>query len=105
MTLLLILGMSFITFINRYAFFIQAFIYEPGDNAKRFLSYSTYAILTAIWAPIIFSFQPEKGVSIAGWDYLIAASAAALMSLIRIHSLFVVIISVGIFFLLRFYPT
>jgi len=49
MTWLIILGMACITFINRYAFLSKSFYYKPSNKMLRFLSYSSYAILTAIW--------------------------------------------------------
>jgi len=103
-TSLLIVGMSVITFVNRFAFFSQMIKYQPSVKAKRFLSYSSYAILTAIWAPIVFSAgsASEFGFSHAGLDYLLASVLAAVLSIARIKSIFVVLLSTGLFFSLRY---
>lgn len=97
----LLLGMSLITFWNRYAFFSEAVRFQPGVRLKRFLSYSSYAILTAIWTPILFNYNQSSGFDNAGSDYLIAASVAAVLAFLKLPSLVVVLISTGLFFLLR----
>lgn len=120
MTWLTIFGMACITYLNRFAFFSAKMRYKPGDKLKRFLSFSSLAVLTAIWAPIVFRIdlfgtsvvQPDTSLtaaissvapvfSIVGWDYLIATVAAIVMSMARFHSLLVVLISTSLFFLLR----
>jgi len=101
MTWVLIAGMTVITFANRYAFFAKAISYVPSERMRRFLSYSSYAILTSIWAPIIFNVDYQKGFSHAGWDYLFAGTVAAILSLMRVKSIVVVILSAAIFFGLR----
>ncbi|MEM7360642.1 MAG: AzlD domain-containing protein [Pseudomonadota bacterium] len=97
----LLLGMTAITFYNRYAFFARSLRYQPGEKARRFLSFSSYAILTSIWTPILFGYSPSSGLSVTGLDYLLAASAAALMTLFGVRSIFVVLISTAMFFVLR----
>ena len=103
MTWLLIIGMSVITFANRYAFFVKALGYLPSENMRRFLSYSSYAILTSIWTPILFEFDYQAGFSHAGWDYLLAGTVAASLSLMRVRAIVVVVLSAAIFFGLRFF--
>ena len=93
--------MSLITFWNRFAFFSENARLQPGVRLKRFLSYSSYAILTAIWAPILFNYDQLSGFGHAGSDYLIAASVAAVLSFLKLPSIVVVLISTGLFFLLR----
>lgn len=108
MTWLTILGMACITYLNRFVFLMQGIRYNPSDRLKRFLSFSSLAVLTAIWAPIVFvsddvfSSQPFA-IGIAGWDYLVATLVAIALSLARCHSLLVVVISAGLFFALRLY--
>ena len=97
----LLIGMSIITFWNRFAFFSESVRFQPGIRLKRFLSYSSYAILTAIWAPILFNYDQSSGFDYAGSDYLIAASVAAVLSFLKLPSIVVVLISTGLFFLLR----
>lgn len=97
----LLFGMSLITFWNRYAFFSESVRFQPGVRLKRFLSYSSYAILTAIWTPILFNYNQHSGFDNAGLDYLIATSVAAVLSILKLPSIVVVLISTGLFFLLR----
>lgn len=97
-----IFGMACITFINRYAFLTTSFNYVPNEKFKRLLSYSSYSVLTAIWTPIVFQVDQHWAVSVAGMDYLIACSLAALMSLCRLPSLLTVILSASVFFGIRF---
>lgn len=99
--------LALITFWNRAAFFTVKLRYQPGSEVRRFLSYSSYAVLTAIWAPILFQFDYEKTqmagqLSIAGVDYLIAATVAAALTLMRVKSIIVVLLSTALFFVLRF---
>ena len=98
----LLMGMTVITFANRYAFFAQIIRYQPSEQVQRFLSYSSYAVLTAIWAPIVFDYNPNQGVGHAGLDYLIASALAAFLSFIRVKSIVVVLTSIGAFFLIRY---
>ena len=102
MNWLIIIGMTFITFLNRYAFFTQWVRYQPNQHVRRFLGYSSYAILTAIWAPIIFSYDIELGFRHAGIDYVVAAIVAILLTTMRLPSIVVVLISTGLFFCIRF---
>lgn len=98
-----IFGMAIITFVNRYAFLTNTFNYEPGEKFKRLLGYSSYSVLTAIWAPIIFQINSSYSFSIAGLDYLIAGTLAAVMTFCRIPALLSVIVSATVFFGIRFY--
>lgn len=97
-----IIGMAFITYINRYAFLTNSFNYVPNEKIKRLLSYSSYSVLTAIWAPIVFQVDINGRFAVTGMDYLIACSLAAIMSLCRMPSLLTVILSAVVFFGIRF---
>lgn len=99
----LLISLAAITFWNRFIFLAENVRFKPGAELKRFLGYSSYAILTAIWAPILFQYQPGVGLAISGWDYLIAASVAALLAIIKLRSILVVLISAGLFFCLRLF--
>ena len=60
-------------------------------------------MLTAIWAPIVFNFDPDQGtLGHAGSSYLIASLLAAVLSFARIPSILVVITSISAFFLIRY---
>lgn len=99
--------MALITFVNRYAFFVEGLRYQPSVKVKRFLSYSSYAVLTSIWAPILFQLDFREGslagLSYAGLDYLIAASLAAVLTMLYVRSIIVVLLSSGVFFCLRLF--
>lgn len=97
-----ILGMAAITFVNRYAFFAQWLRFKPNEQMLRFLSFSSYAILTAIWAPIIFQFDSTQGFSYAGIDYLVATILAVIMAVLKTPSIAIVVVCTVLFFTLRF---
>ncbi|MFT5571906.1 MAG: branched-subunit amino acid transport protein [Cryomorphaceae bacterium] len=98
-----IFAMAGITFYNRYAFFARALAYQPSAGLKQFLGYSSAAVLTSIWAPIVFQVDSSFTFSHAGWDYLIAATLAALLSFARVLSIVTVMLSAATFFGLRFF--
>lgn len=97
--------MTVITFVNRYAFFVESLRYQPSSSVKRFLAYSSYAVLTSIWMPILFQLDRSDGwnISLAGIDYLIAAGLAAALTIFHVRSIIVVLVSAGTFFCLRFF--
>ena len=103
MSWFIILGMACITFINRYAFFSDGFQYKPSKKMLRFLSFSSYSMLTAIWLPIIIQFDPAKGFDHSGYDYIIATALATVMAIFKVPSIVIVIFSSGLFFVLRFF--
>lgn len=95
-----IILLASITFANRFMFLAKSVRYVPSLRAQRFLSYSIYAILTSIWAPILFRIE-DQVLTIAGFDYLLATLAAALLTLLRLPSIAVVLSSALVFILLR----
>ncbi len=103
MTSCLLLSLALITFFNRYAFFSTMVRYTPGPGVRKFLSYSSFAVLTAIWAPLVFNFSPTEGVGTAGLDYLLATLLAAVLTITRVRSILVVLLSTACFFSLRFW--
>lgn len=54
MILLSILAMTLIVFLSRYLFLEPAIPLRLNTTAQRILRYSSPAVLTAIWAPIVF---------------------------------------------------
>lgn len=97
----IILGMAVITFLNRYFFLAKSISIKPSESFRRFLSFSSLAVLTALWTPIVFRLDSDLSWNIAGWDYLIASLIAVVLCLARASSLMVVIVSTAAFFLLR----
>ena len=98
----LLISLALITFVNRFAFFTETIRFTPGAKIRKLLSYSSYAVLTAIWMPIIFQFKAGEGLSVAGLDYLLGVILAALLTMLKVRSIFVVLCSTGLFFMLRF---
>ncbi|GHA02057.1 hypothetical protein GCM10008090_09130 [Arenicella chitinivorans] len=104
MSWLVVIGLTAITFVNRYLFFSNQLKLRLGVRGQRFLRYSSFAVLTAIWVPIVIrlEYRPMH-LDIAGWDYLIAAAVAGVLTLMRVPALFVVLVSSALFFCLRFW--
>ncbi|MEO0369785.1 MAG: AzlD domain-containing protein [Pseudomonadota bacterium] len=98
----LLLLMACITFLNRYLFITHLVSIKPGARLTRFLSYSSYAVLTAIWAPLVFTYQGGLNVGHMGWDYLLGATTAAVLTMLKVPSIWVVLISIAVFATLRF---
>lgn len=94
--------MALITFFNRYVFFIRAFQFRFSPKFERFLSFSAFAVLTAIWTPIVVEYQPQSGFQTAENEYLIGCVVAALLTMCRVPTLLVVGVSMAVFWGLRF---
>lgn len=102
MSVWLLLLLASITFANRYAFLSSRVRYTPGPQLRKFLSYASHAVLTAIWTPIVFRYTPGHWPQVTGVDYLLAASVAILLTVAGVRSILVVLLSTASFFLLRF---
>jgi len=96
MTWLLLVGMAIITFANRYWFLARSIRWQPSLRVQRLLEYSIYAVLTAIWAPIVVHVESADRPA-----YLIAAAVAAALTIAKVHSLITVLISTTLFFVLH----
>ncbi len=69
---LTILLMTSIVFLSRYLFLEPAIPLKLNNTMRRFLRYSSPAVLTAIWGPIVFA--PEQALFISLENpYLIGA--------------------------------
>lgn len=86
--------LALITFFNRFAFFSRLTRYQPGAEMGAFLSFSAQSVLTAIWLPIVFSYEPGKGLD---WDpdYLAATLLVTALTLLRLPTLVVVVVGMG----------
>ena len=102
MTWLTIVAMAVITFTNRYLFLSEAIRFQPGPRTRLFLTYSSYAIMTSIWTPIVFGYSPASGLSYSGNDYVIGAIAALLLTWLQFRTIVVVLLSTSVFFAMRF---
>lgn len=97
----LLIALAVITFANRFVFLSSRVRFTPGMRTQKFLSYSSFAVLTAIWTPIVFKLEAGRGLSVVGADYLIAVILAALLTVLKVRSIFVVLLSTALFFVLR----
>lgn len=69
---LTIILMTLIVFLSRYLFLEPAIPLKLNATMRRFLRYSSPAVLTAIWGPIVFA--PEKELWLNAQNpYLLAA--------------------------------
>jgi branched-subunit amino acid transport protein len=100
MVILSILAMTALVFLSRYLFLEPKLPLKLNPQAQRLLSYSSPAVLTAIWAPIVF--MPEKELWIAPNNpYLISAIIAALIAWKTKNVLMTTIVSMLIFLCLK----
>ncbi len=100
MIMLSILAMTAMVFLSRYLFLEPRLPIKLNAQMQRLLSYSSPAVLTAIWAPIVF--LPEKELWIAPNNpYLIGAILAAVIAWKTKNVLLTTIISMIAFLLVK----
>lgn len=100
MVMLSILAMTLLVFASRYLFLEPKLPLKLNPQAQRLLSYSSPAVLTAIWAPVVF--LPEQELWIATENpYLIAAVVAAIIAWKTGNVLLTTIVSMLIFLALK----
>lgn len=104
MIMLTILLMASIIFFSRYGFLEPRLPITLNAATLKFLSYSAPAVLTAIWAPIVFVSDHRLNIS---WnnDYLLCAIVATLLAVTTRNTLITTILSMALFFSLRFWQT
>ena len=101
-TWILIFILALITFANRYVFFSKAIKYHPSEELKTFLSFSTQAILTALWVPIVFKYQTNHTIDYSDKNYLIATIFVLILGFYRVNMLIVVLLGMALFFALKY---
>ena len=100
MTLLTIVLLACITFASRYLFLHPKLPIRIGARTTHFLSFSAPAVLTAIWAPIIFIQENSFNTSLTN-PYLLAATVA-IITAYKSHSVYLTLgTSLTVFVLLR----
>jgi branched-subunit amino acid transport protein len=102
MITLTILLMAAIIFCSRYLFLEPRLPIKLSSNTLKFLSYSAPAVLSAIWAPIVFIQEHALNISFDN-NYLICAIVAIVLAITTRNTLLTTILSMTLFFLLRFY--
>lgn len=100
MILLSIFAMTVIVFLSRYLFLEPAVPLRLNSSAQRLLSYSSPAVLTAIWAPIVFIPEGELNTSINN-PYFIAAVVAALIAWKTKNIILTATVSMALFMALK----
>ncbi|UPQ89541.1 AzlD domain-containing protein [Vibrio sinaloensis] len=100
MIMLSILAMTALVFLSRYLFLEPRLPLRLNPQAQRLLTYSSPAVLTAIWAPIVF--MPEQQLWLSTNNpYLIAAVVAAVLAWKSKNVLLTTIISMLVFLALK----
>ncbi|NVD08525.1 AzlD domain-containing protein [Vibrio sp. JPW-9-11-11] len=100
MIMLSILAMTALVFLSRYLFLEPRLPLRLNPQAQRLLTYSSPAVLTAIWAPIVFMPEQELWLSPSN-PYLIAAVVAAALAWKSKNVLLTTVISMLLFLALK----
>ncbi|KOO08951.1 AzlD domain-containing protein [Vibrio hepatarius] len=100
MILLSIFAMTLLVFVSRYLFLEPRLPLRLNPQAQRLLSYSSPAVLTAIWAPIVFMPEQELWVTPDN-PYLIGALVAAVMAWKTKNVLLTTFVSMAVFLVLK----
>lgn len=100
MIMLSILAMTSLVFLSRYLFLEPKLPLRLSTPLQRLLSYSGPAVLTAIWAPIVFI--PENTLWLT-WNnpYLIAALLAGGVAWASKNVLLTTVVGMSAFLLLK----
>ncbi len=100
MTWLTIMLMALIVFISRYLFLEPRLPIRLGPRILHFLHYTGPAVLTAIWAPIVFHRDNELALD---WSnaYLVAAVVTAILAITTRNVLLTTILGMTLFFTIR----
>ncbi|MGI9895196.1 AzlD domain-containing protein [Vibrio natriegens] len=100
MIMLSILLMTALVFTSRYLFLEPKLPIRLGVRTQKILSYASPAVLTAIWAPIVFIPEGELGLSLQN-PFFLAAIIAVLIAYLTKNVLMTTIVSMVAFLLLR----
>jgi len=92
--------MALIVFISRYLFLEPRLPIHLGPRVLHFLHYTSAAVLTAIWAPIVFQREGELNLALSN-PYLIAAAFASILAITTRNVLLTTVLSMALFFVIR----
>lgn len=95
-----ILAMAALVFSSRYLFLEPRLPIRLSKNTLTFLSYSAPAVLTAIFAPIVFIREGSLMVSLDN-SYLICAVLATILAYTTRNVLLTTMLSMGLFFIIH----
>ncbi|MBF9002416.1 MULTISPECIES: AzlD domain-containing protein [Vibrio] len=100
MIMLSIFAMTALVFISRYLFLEPKLPLRLSANVQRFLSYSSPAVLTAIWAPIVFTH--EKSLWLDSFNpYIWASLLAGILAWKTKNVLLTTVVSMAVFLMLN----
>jgi branched-subunit amino acid transport protein len=97
---LTLLLMALLVFASRYVFLEPGLPLRLGPRVLHFLHYTSAAVLTAIWAPIVFQRDGQLNLDITN-PYLIAALFAAVLAVTTRNVLLTTVLSMALFFVIR----
>ncbi|MCP1625222.1 AzlD domain-containing protein [Pseudomonas nitroreducens] len=97
-----IFGMGLIVFFNRYVFLEPRLPIRLGSNVRQFLGFAVPGMLTAICGPIVFLPEHQLNLRLDN-PYLLGAIVAVALVLWTRNVLLSVILSMGAFYLLRWW--
>ncbi|RQW64903.1 AzlD domain-containing protein [Vibrio viridaestus] len=100
MILLQISLMAALVFLSRYLFLEPKLPLKLSPSIQRFLSYSSPAVLTAIWAPIVFTSDNVLALSTTN-PYIWSALIAGVIAWLTKNVLLTTILSMLIFLTLN----
>lgn len=94
---LMIFSMAAVVFISRHLLLEPKLPLRLSKNTQTFLSYSAPAVLTAIFAPIVFVQEGKLDLSLDN-SYLICAVVATVLAFVTRNTLLTTVLSMGLFF-------
>ena len=97
-----IFGMGLIVFFNRYVFLEPRLPIRLGSNVRQFLGFAVPGMLTAICGPIVFLPEHQLNLRLDN-PYLLGGVVAVALVLWTRNVLLSVILSMGAFYLLRWW--
>lgn len=100
MTFIQICLMAALVFVSRYLFLEPKLPIRLSPGVQKFLNYSSPAVLSAIWAPIVFLPNEELWIG-SDNPYLWAACIAAIIAWITKNVLLTTVLSMVIFLVLN----
>ncbi|MXS21354.1 AzlD domain-containing protein [Pseudomonas oryzihabitans] len=100
MILATVLGMAALVFFNRYLFLEPRLPLRLGRHLRTFLEFAVPGMLTAICGPLLFSGEKSLVATLVD-PYLLAGLAAVGLMLWTRQVLTTVLLSMGVFYLLR----
>ena len=95
-----LLLMAFLVFISRYLFLEPRLPIHLGPRVLHFLHYTGAAVLTAIWAPIVFNRNGQLAIELDN-PYLVAALIASILAISTRNVLLTTVLSMTLFFIIQ----